>query len=55
MESLLIDPQTAGGLLAGVDADKADECVLKLRSSGYPTASIIGVVGDEEPGQVRLS
>ncbi|HEX4919014.1 MAG TPA: selenide, water dikinase SelD [Limnobacter sp.] len=39
---LLFDPQTAGGLLATVPADKANACVERLKSLGYPHTSIIG-------------
>jgi len=37
---LMFDPQTAGGLLAAVPADKADELVKKLWLAGYPAAKI---------------
>ena len=41
---LLVDPQTSGGLLAGVPGDRAADCVAALQAAGYPDASLVGEV-----------
>ena len=39
---LIFDPQTAGGLLASVPADRVEECMLELRKLGYIHTVAIG-------------
>jgi selenide,water dikinase len=51
--SLLIDPQTAGGLLAGLPADGAAACIAELHQLGYRAAEI-GVVARAAGGERRV-
>ena len=41
---LLFDPQTSGGLIAGVPAARARECVVALHALGYVAATVVGEV-----------
>lgn len=40
--ALLTDPQTSGGLLVSVAADRAEEILVEITRAGYPSARIIG-------------
>ncbi|HYM31468.1 MAG TPA: selenide, water dikinase SelD [Candidatus Cybelea sp.] len=53
--ALLFDPQTSGGLLAGVPAANARSCVDALRQLGYAAAcAVASVVGSSGSAAIRL-
>jgi len=47
---LLSDPQTSGGLLVAVAAERAEGVLQDIRKAGYPAASIIGTAEAGAPG-----
>jgi selenide,water dikinase len=53
LAALLIDPQTAGGLLAGVPADRTTGCVAELCALGYRAAEI-GFITRMAGGEPRV-
>ncbi|MEM7252453.1 MAG: selenide, water dikinase SelD [Pseudomonadota bacterium] len=53
--SILLDPQTSGGLLAAVPATFVEQCVQQLIAAGYEAACIIGQAESGESGRVRLT
>jgi len=52
--SLMFDPQTAGGMLIAIPADRANELLGRLRET-YPDASIIGRVVERGPHSIIVS
>jgi selenide,water dikinase len=51
--ALLVDPQTSGGLLLGLPANRASDCLQALRDSGL-NAAIIGEVEPARDGTRRI-
>ena len=53
---LIYDPQTAGGIVAGIPADRADACIAALRERGYGAATRIGAVHGQSghPARIRI-
>lgn len=52
---ILYDPQTSGGLLAGVPEAQAQQCLAELRDAGFAQASIIGVVTQSRDQSIVMS
>lgn len=52
---LLFDPQTAGGLVVGVEADRAERCVAALNAGGFASARVIGSVTVRSSDRVAIT
>ena len=55
--AMLFDPQTSGGLVAGVPADHAQACVDDMKRNGIVDAAVIGAVAghsESRRGELRL-
>ena len=51
---LLFDPQTSGGLLMAISAEKSETLLQRLRSGGDPAACVIGRVVEHDASQPRI-
>ncbi len=52
---VLFDPQTAGGLLAGVPEGRMEACLAALAAAGYAQAAVVGEVLPGPPGRLALA
>jgi selenide,water dikinase len=50
--SLLLDPQTSGGLLICVPQERAEALLARLRETGHDCAAIIGRITEESEGKI---
>lgn len=50
----LFDPQTSGGLLVGVPAERAGDVLRELQAAGYADASVVGFVTGADAGTPTL-
>jgi len=53
--AILFDPQTSGGLLAGIPGDRAANCIAELLSVGYAHAAVIGHVTQAHTAGQKVS
>jgi selenide,water dikinase len=52
--SIIYDPQTSGGLLISVSAEKAEVLLARIQQDGDKEAAIIGQVVDKPKGYIIL-
>ena len=54
LADILFDPQTSGGLLIAVSAEKADGLLARMHQEGIPEAAVIGEVVAEPKGHIKV-
>lgn len=53
--SLLFDPQTSGGLLASIPADRLESCLQQLQIAGYSKSACIGKITEKDPDKKAIA
>ena len=53
LQSVIFDPQTAGGLLICVDAKQSETMLTRLRVH-YPQAAVVGIVREKEAHSIKV-
>lgn len=54
LDQILHDPQTSGGLLLALDAERAAEAIARLREHGYARAAVIGRVVESGASPIEV-
>ena len=54
MQNVLVDPQTSGGLVIAVPAERCSALLEALHHRGTPCAAVIGDVVEGEPGRIQV-
>jgi selenide,water dikinase len=54
MQHVLLDPQTSGGLIIAVAAERVDNLLRRLQDYQTPCAAIIGEVQEGEAGTILV-
>ena len=54
VRDILFDPQTSGGLLISVSADRAADLLTRLQASGVSDSAIVGEVGGGKAGTISV-
>ncbi|MBC6439147.1 MAG: selenide, water dikinase SelD [Rhodospirillales bacterium] len=54
IDPIVFDPQTAGGLLAGIPANRAEACITALHEAGDTDAVVIGHIVDDADSMITI-
>jgi len=54
VQDILFDPQTSGGLLISISAERCDDLIKELEKRDVPTRAVIGEIVEKEPGKIEV-